>query len=352
LSSCAKSVRADKTKKCDRNYRWKVRTNSGTLDAITLRTGSRPEPRHARIGGIAAVVLSALLGGLIATPNARADGDAGAAVPAAPAAAEQPQGTLIPAPAPPETSPPADQAVATGQDAAADAVAAQPKQPNVVVVVRINSPGDDVIAQTNTVTVDSSASNRSATMQADAPAAALLLSRPINVARAARPAARQQPPPSTPAAVASAPSEPAAAPRSAAPQRPTPAAQRHSAAAPRRTAAPRQPLQRARSVTAPTPRPSHETQEAGGQRPATTASSPSVPQQASAPGTGIARRLLALAEPLRQARAPLSAPAGVSSSGDSDFTLAALAVLAIGLLGWAALAWLPRRRPSPWSARG
>jgi hypothetical protein len=199
-----------------------------------LRTGSRPEPRFARIGGIAAVVLVALLGALVAAPNARADGDVGAAVPAAPGAAEQPQGTVEPAPDPAA----ADQAAATAQEAAASAVAAQPEQPNVVVIVRINSPGDDIVTQTNTITVDSAAWNESKTTQTEAPAAAaLLLSHPLeHPSAAATTAARAAPKPARtePAEPATAPRQPAAvaAPRLTPPRQPRQAVERKAAAVP------------------------------------------------------------------------------------------------------------------------
>jgi hypothetical protein len=284
----------------------------------------------------------ALLGGLLAAPNARADGDIGAAVPAAPGAAERPQGTVPPAPPAAPVPPSADQAAATGQDAAADAVAAQPQQPNVVVIVRINSPGDDFVTQTNTVTVDSSSSNQSTTTQAETPAAAtLLLSRPTRAAAAAAP---QQPAKSAPAGVANA----ARAPNAAA----TPAAAPERAAAPaqRRATAPRSAPQRARTVSVAAPRPSHQTRPSVRHSPA---ASPSPPTPGPAGRAArIARGgLLALTEPLRDLEAPV-APVDVSSSDEPGFALAALAALATGLLGWAAVVWLPRRRSALWSSRG
>jgi hypothetical protein len=66
----------------------------------------------------------------------------------------------------------------------------------------------------------------------------------------------------------------------------------------------------------------------------------------------MAHGLLALAAPLGRANAPLAAtPSPTDATGEPDVAFAALAALATGLLAWAALAWLPRRRPR-WSVRG
>jgi hypothetical protein len=46
----------------------------------------------------------------------------------------------------------------------------QPQQSNVVIIIRINSPGDDVISQTNVVSVVGVAANQSSTSQNPAPA--------------------------------------------------------------------------------------------------------------------------------------------------------------------------------------
>jgi ribonuclease E len=73
--------------------------------------------------------------------------------------------------------PPADGAAAdagqqatTDQTADAAAAAVQPQQSNVVIIIRINSPGDDVISQTNVVSVVAVAANQSWTSQNPAPA--------------------------------------------------------------------------------------------------------------------------------------------------------------------------------------
>ena len=64
----------------------------------------------------------------------------------------------------------ASQQAATDQAANAAAAAVQPQQSNVVIIIRINSPGDDVISQTNVVSVVAVAANQSSTSQNPAPA--------------------------------------------------------------------------------------------------------------------------------------------------------------------------------------
>ena len=64
----------------------------------------------------------------------------------------------------------ASQQAATDQAANAAAAAVQPQQSNVVIIIRINSPGDDVISQTNVVSVVGVAANQSSTSQNPAPA--------------------------------------------------------------------------------------------------------------------------------------------------------------------------------------
>jgi hypothetical protein len=59
----------------------------------------------------------------------------------------------------------ADQASTTDQTAGATAVATQNQPTNIVVIVRINSPGDDWISQTNTAVSDATAANTSVTKQ-------------------------------------------------------------------------------------------------------------------------------------------------------------------------------------------
>ena len=67
-------------------------------------------------------------------------------------------------------SPAGSQQAATDQAANAAAAAVQPQQSNVVIIIRINSPGDDAISQTNVVSVVGVAANQSSTSQNPAPA--------------------------------------------------------------------------------------------------------------------------------------------------------------------------------------
>jgi hypothetical protein len=64
------------------------------------------------------------------------------------------------------------QQAATDQAANAAAAAVQPQQSNVVIIIRINSPGDDVISQTNVVSVVAAAANQSGITQNPASAGA------------------------------------------------------------------------------------------------------------------------------------------------------------------------------------
>jgi hypothetical protein len=72
--------------------------------------------------------------------------------------------------APPSQDPSAtqqatDQQSTTDQVANAAATAVQPQQSNVVIIIRVNSPGDDVVTQTNIVSVVAVGANQSSTSQ-------------------------------------------------------------------------------------------------------------------------------------------------------------------------------------------
>jgi hypothetical protein len=58
-----------------------------------------------------------------------------------------------------------DQQSTTDQTAVPTATAVQPQQSNVVIIIRVNSPGDDVVTQTNIVSVVAVGSNQSSTSQ-------------------------------------------------------------------------------------------------------------------------------------------------------------------------------------------
>jgi hypothetical protein len=73
-------------------------------------------------------------------------------------------------PAPPSQDPstqqqPTDQQSTTDQVADVAATAVKPQQSNVVIIVRVNSPGDDVVTQTNIVSVVAVGANQSSTSQ-------------------------------------------------------------------------------------------------------------------------------------------------------------------------------------------
>src|SRR6266513_5206591 len=72
-------------------------------------------------------------------------------------------------PSPAGASAEGGQQAATDQAANAGAAAVQPQQSNVVIIIRINSPGDDVISQTNVVSVVAVGANQSSTAQSSGP---------------------------------------------------------------------------------------------------------------------------------------------------------------------------------------
>src|SRR5436190_22581619 len=131
----------------------------------------------ARKSAAAALLIFFLFAGFFSTaPRASADtgiaaADAMAAT-AASAAEVPPAPTPVPsletgngAPAVSADPPQPAQDAATAQSAAADAAAAQPQQSNVVIIIRINSPGDDVVSQTNVVSVVAVGANQGSTTQ-------------------------------------------------------------------------------------------------------------------------------------------------------------------------------------------
>jgi hypothetical protein len=120
----------------------------------------------------------------------------------------------------------------TDQQATADATATQDAAGNIVVVVRINSPGNNgPVSQTNASVADSQAQNSSGTTQAPAAAAPAPTSAPANAAATStRPAPRPDPaPPARPRQEAVAP----AAPTSVSPATSSLASQSSGATAPR-----------------------------------------------------------------------------------------------------------------------
>jgi hypothetical protein len=245
------------------------------------------------------------------------------------------------------------QGAATDQAASAGAAATASPQTNVVVVVRINIPGDDVITQTNGITVDATASNESSTSQDQASAVSSpsgtlpspvsqpgsapvssdaqsdsavepqnggpLSSRPQRVVRgrwilAASASSSAAPPAPVQATAVHAPKSPDRTTSTAV------AARRHSAAPARAT----------RVAAALGGLPTHVA-------PARASNQGHV-EPAPAAHALPARWLAAALRPVE------SAPIAAQPSAGSDFTVLTLAALLAGLLAWAALAWLPPSR--------
>jgi hypothetical protein len=291
------------------------------------------------------VVLVLLLAASLAmAPNARADESPGPGAGSTSPTLEQPT----------DAAQPADQDATTGQDAIAGATAAQPEQSNVLVVIRINSPGDNVVSQTNVVAVDAGAANRSSTTQARSPAASVLLASAIPVARAERTRPRaggvQQSPPRE-AAPPAAGSGTAAQPKAGSPSAGAPHGR--SAAVPE--AGDRDHKQPPAASLRTSSRAAHQQAHAAKTAPqvdrggrAAGASRLLRPQLRRDARGAAEPQLISLAEPAVAApgRLPVALAAAPPSDG-SDLGLVTLAALIAGLLGWAALAWLPRFRPLP-----
>jgi hypothetical protein len=265
----------------------------------------------------------------------------------------------------------AGQQAATDQAANAAAAAVQPQQSNVVIIIRINSPGDDVISQTNVVSVVAAAANQSWTSQNPAPS---VVAAPGTTDPSQSPSGALSAP-STDGQRAQTGSQPSQA-SSAQPQHPADAVQQLH----------RQPV-RALSIlafsassTVSLPAPEHQATSpatsAGRRRPggaagrsgvfgssiaagekASRASSESEGSSVKAarrePGLTVARdsgpttfgtvrdRVAGWLDRTRVA-APPQLSAG--SAGGMRLGLLTLTALCVGLLGWAALTWLPRSR--------
>jgi hypothetical protein len=269
---------------------------------------------------------------------------------------------------PPSDGAPADpaQQAATDQAANAAAAAVQPQQSNVVIIIRINSPGDDVISQTNTVSVVAVGANQGSTSQNPAPAAASGTGttdpQASSAAAAATPSTGAQP------AQSASQVQPSSQPVDAV-QQPSPQALRALSI-----------LAFSAGSNADAPAPEHQatapTTSAGRRRPGDAAgrsgvfgSSIAAGEKASgtsseSEGSSVkaARR-----EPARTGahdsrlttlgtvrdrvagwldRTRVAAPPQLSAGGAGGMSLGLLTLtaLCVGLLGWAALTWLPASR--------
>jgi hypothetical protein len=256
--------------------------------------------------------------------------------------------------APPVAVAPGGDAQGAGTDQAASAGAAATASPqtNVVVVVRINSPGDDVITQTNGITVDATASNESSTSQDQAPA--------VSSPSGTLPSPVSQPG-SAPAS-SDAQSESAAAPPNGGPQSSQPkrvVRGRWMLAASASSSATPPALVQAPAAHAPKP-PDRTRSTAVAARDHSAAPARATRVAAAARGLpahgtvlrdsnqGHAEAAPARALPARWFAAAIrpvaSAPIAAQTPAGSDFTALTIAALLTGLVAWAALAWLPPSR--------
>lgn len=203
------------------------------------------------------------------------------------------------------------QQAATGQTAAANASASGVQQTNVVVVVRVNSPGNDSVAQTNVVNVGASSGNSARTaqgrgedpmgpaVQAPTRARRILLAAAVRTSSADPPAASRPAPHAGTAREAAA----RAAPGASLQPHVSPSGERQQAA-------------------------SHAVTRRAGATPAarTAAASPVVP-------AGLAHGIAA------GARLARDAAADARPQGGTNLGLLTVAALMTGLLGWTALTW-------------
>jgi hypothetical protein len=303
----------------------------------------------------------------------------------------------------PSTPQPAtDQQSTTDQNANATATAEQPQQSNVVIIIRINSPGDDVVTQTNVVSVVAVGANQSSTTQnsglpgpsatgtdpqtgsSDSPGAdgqsadgQSADAQPAEGQAAPVPGAappRSQPAPAqTPVQAPSAVNQPVAQPAQAAPVAPQrPAAFAMLASSASSTANPE--VQQSQGGL-PTKSATHLRR--GGVRGRSDASASRTPVEGQSGGfagdptsigkAGSGATSTTVDPPNTQTiaargvrgsvldRALLAPPVQIAAhdpgSGKSLGLTGLLAALLIGLLGWEVTTWLPLRGP-PWRGRG
>jgi len=351
---------------------------------------------------LAALLTFLVFAGSLATAQ-RARADSGSPAPNAAGEVATPPSPDPSTPQPAtEPQPATDQQSTTDQNANATAAAEQPQQSNVVIIIRINSPGDDVVTQTNVVSVVAVGANQSSTTQnsglpgpsatgtdpqtgsSDSPGAdgqsadgqsadaQPAEGQPAPVPGAAPP--RSQPAPAqTPVQAPSAVNQPVAQPAqaaAAAPQRPTalailtssagstanPEAQQSQGGLPTTSAthlrrggvrglsdasASRTPVEGQSAGFVADPR---STGKAGGGATSTTAHTPNTAMIAAGDARGSVLDRALLAPPVRIA-------AHDPGSGNSLGLTALLAALLIGLLAWEVTTWLPLRG-SPWRGRG
>ena len=277
------------------------------------------------------------------------------------------------------------QQATSDQAANAAAAAVQPQQSNVVIIIRINSPGDDVVSQTNVVSVVAVGANQSSTAQNSGPPTASPSGATDPIGASAQgtdgqaaqspSAAQAQQQQGQPAQVPGAVQHPAHSSLALQLQRPEPIALAILLSSASSNASWTAPKSQGGSPTT-----SANRLRRGGDRgrSGASASRTLASQQSAGPSgnstplaktRGAARStgahdsaagatLEAVRDHLgslfsRTRLAPPSQIAANAASGGPNFALATLAALLVGLLGWGALTWLPSTRRSPWrGARG
>jgi hypothetical protein len=275
------------------------------------------------------------------------------------------------------TGPPSetDQQAATDQAANTTASAVEPHQSNVVIIIRINSPGDDVISQTNVVSVVGVAANESSTAQGQSPSTQ-------NPAPAGASASGTSDPTQSPAGGPTPPTDGQPQPSGAVPQ----SAQSAKAAEPLvqpadavqgqrphgaralsilgsvggSNASP--PAPESKAVSAPRSAAGDDDSVAGREKDASTVApvgSAMATRGASSehtvahPSDGrIAGKVGAILKkvvswPGKHSGAVRSAAKAEGAEGGWNLGLTTLAILLAGLVGWVALAWLPSLRGLP-----
>jgi len=277
------------------------------------------------------------------------------------------------------------QQATSDQAANAAAAAVQPQQSNVVIIIRINSPGDDVVSQTNVVSVVAVGANQSSTAQSSGPPTASPsgATNPIGAsaqgtdgqaAQSPSAAQAQQQQQGQPAQVPGAVQHPAHSSLALQLQRPEP-----TALAILLTSASSNASWTAPKSQGGSPTTSANRLRRGGDRGRSGASASRT--LASLQSAGLSSNSTTLAKTRGAARstgahdsaagatleavrdhlgslfsrtrlAPPSQIAANAASGGPNFALATLAALLVGLLGWGALTWLPSTRRSPWRGAG
>ena len=276
------------------------------------------------------------------------------------------------------------QQATSDQAAHAAAAAVQPQQSNVVIIIRINSPGDDVVSQTNVVSVVAVGANQSSTAQSSGPPTASPSGATDPIGASAQgtdgqaaqspSAAQAQQQQGQPAQVPGAVQHPAHSSLTLQLGRPEPIALAILLSSASSNASWTAPKSQGGSPTtsanrlrrggdrgrsgASASRTLASLQSAGPSRDSTpVAKTRGAARSTGAHDSAAGATLEAVRDHLgslfsRTRLAPPSQIAANAASGGPNFALATLAALLVGLLGWGALTWLPSTRRSPWRGAG